>query len=251
MKFYFLVIAFILSTSAMQAQKKVDTLSYSSWKKYSSKIQLGTHKYLQYFTDSLGQVLRINTFKTRTVKQDPANDNILWIIQRYNKAKGNEIETDTAFISKVDFGPLAYHTDIASAGYKEVVQFTKDSIYTSVIYKDSSKHVSYPSIPDYFIATIMEDMMSMMPLKEGYAVVIRNVNPGVRHHLADYKVSVLRKEQVQLSDRSFKEAYLVEAGFPVFKSYSQYWFSADKQLLLKHSFRMRDGSYFIEERLMP
>lgn len=251
MKFYFLVIAFTLSASTVQAQKKEDTLSYSSWKKYSDKVQSGTNKYLQYFTDSLGQVLRINTFKTRTVKQDPANANILWVIQRYNKAKGNEIETDTAFINKVDFSPLAYHTDIQSAGYKEVVQFTQDSIYTSVFYKDSTKHVSYPSSPDYFIATTMEDMMGMLPLKIGYTVVVKNVNPGVRHNTTDYKVSVVRKEKIQLSDHSTREAYLVEAGFPAFKSYSQYWFSVDKQLMLKHSFKMRDGSFFIEERLMP
>src|SRR6478735_3907043 len=171
MKFYLLVIAFALTVSTVQAQKKEDTLSYSSWKKYSGKVQSGTNKYLQYFTDSLGQVLRINTFKTRTVKQDPANDNVLWVIQRYNKAKGN----------KVDFSPLAYHTDISSAGYKEVVQFTKDSINTDVIYKDSTKHVSYGSSPDYFIATTMEDMMGMLPLKEGYTVLIKNINPGIRH----------------------------------------------------------------------
>lgn len=241
-----LIVAFAIHAPA---QAKVDLLSYQAVSRLTSKLQLGVQKYVQYYTDSSGNLLQINTLKTRTLQKDPADQNVLQVIQRYNKNK--EVDADTAFVRLSDFQPIAFRTHIASGGYRENVLFQPDSIITRIYYTDSLKQKNYARIETVFISTTEQDLISLLPLREGYMATFNLVNPGVRHTDMVFEIEVMGKEMITLSDQSLKETYLVKAGFPKFNSFSHYWFSVDKQVLLKHRFKMRNGTFFIQERIMP
>jgi hypothetical protein len=247
MKYFILFLGFCFLCS-VASQCQTDTLTFEKLRSYRPDIRIQTDRFVQYYNDSVGGFLRMNALKSRKKQIDPINRNRALIIQQYVSAKGTD--ADTTFTNAETMEPLMYRTHIRSSGYKEHVVFNAENIMTDVVMKDSTKHTTHAAGKNSFVSTTLEDVISILPLKQGYSIVLKIVNAGINHAYTSYDVKVTGRQKVRLADHSLTEVFIVEGKFAGATAGTVWWFTTDKHILLKKDFMMRNGTHFIEERLM-
>lgn len=183
---------------------------------------------------------------TKSVELLAFNNKPTWaFIQHYRSNKF--VDSDTTFFDEITLQPLAYRTNIASQGYKESVSFNKDLINVIVQYKDSTKEKSYPASGGYIQATMMEYLVSELPLKKGYSTVFRIINAGLNYADMSTRITVVDKEDIPFTRNSTIACWKVE--MMTGNNKSTHWFSVEDQTYLKMEWGTPEKGLYKKQRI--
>lgn len=103
--------------------------------------------------------------------------------------------------------------------------------------------------PAYNFETDME-LLSMLPLADGYVVSIPFYDPGLDPPKR-YIFKVAGSERVRTADGRFVECWVVTADYGLPNPPTRFWFAKQSQLLLKEERLQEDGSTLVKTLVMP
>ncbi|BFG70118.1 hypothetical protein KACHI17_09990 [Sediminibacterium sp. KACHI17] len=190
---------------------------------------------------------RMPLFASKSVELLTFNNTPTWaLIQQYRKEK--TVDRDTTYFDEKTLQPLAYRTNLPSEGYSENVSFTKDLITVQIQYKDSSKVISYPVSGGYIQATMMDYLISKLPLQKGYSTSFRSVNAGSHFDEMITTITVTDKEDLVFSSSMSIPCWKVEVITG--KSKSWQWYSVAEQSLMKLELGSKERALFVKSRIL-
>lgn len=197
------------------------------------------------FIETESKPYRFNSFLKREIQTiEYKNEECLLVIQNYFTPKG--IDVDSSILRKKDLKPIAYHTNISTIGYREVVEFDEDSIINSIIYSDSSNFTRRPN-NESFIGVALNEIIGSRKLKGGMQFSIEAVNPGLRYFEYTISIKVLGTEFVYLTPNNKIECWKLEVYHSHLKKTTIEWYSVDNQLQLRSEMDLGNKMRFVRK----
>lgn len=244
MKLPFLLAIFLFSSFlCFSKEQKNDTINSMQ----VARVVPSVKKYIQYIENENGTI-KFNSILTRDIqKAKYANNSVILIIQKYQKSNG--VDIDSSFIDAKTLKPIAYHTDIASQGYREVVEFSKNQITNQIIYRDSVSITKFPN-KNLYNGVIINDLISELELEVGKQYNINVVNPGRRHYEYTISLEVVGIEMIGLKNSNQIKCWKLNVKYGDTTRSTLEWFSFDKQQQIKTIFDIGNGAKFIREMVI-
>lgn len=205
-----------------------------------------TSNYLQVWRMPDGTA-RASLLASKSIELLVLNNKPTWaLIQQYHKEK--DVDRDTTYFDDKTLQPLAYRTNLPSTGYSESVSFTDDSIIVRIQYKDSLKVRTYPAKQGYIQATMMDYLISKLPLQKGYTTSYRSINAGANFSDQITTITVVEKEDLMLSTNIRIPCWKVEVVNGRNKSWQ--WYSLGEQSLMKLELGSKERALFVKSRIL-
>lgn len=228
---------FFLLTPLFSIAGKTDTLHLGQTLPLRN-IQPQQSQYLLYWEMPDGKT-KFVALETRTVSTITLAGKAVYIfIQQYSNEKGTDY--DTSFFDAKTLMPLQYRSDIASAGYKESIDFNGTSVRTTIRYADSVIRQD-KEVPLSLLAPMEDLIFSLLPLKEGYQATYRSLNPGKNHFEFFTSLQVTGSDTLVLPDHTLLPCWKVTSGKG--PSMSVIWYSKKDQQFIRREFRNAKGVF--------
>lgn len=201
-------------------------------------IQPQQSQYLLYWEMPDGKT-KFVALETRTVSSIMLAGKPVYIfVQQYSNEKGTDY--DTSFFDAKTLLPLQYRSDIASAGYREAIDFNGTSVHTTIRYADSVTQTS-KEIPLSLLAPMEDLIFSLLPLKDGYQATYRALNPGKHHFEFFTSLRVTGSDTLELPDHTLLPCWKVTSGKG--PSSSIVWYSKKDQQFIRREFNNGKGIF--------
>jgi hypothetical protein len=197
---------------------------------------LGERRYIQYIENQKGHV-SFNTLLTRKIEL--AGGDKYLITQTYQSAKN--VDVDSSYCTSASMAPISYTSVVKSEGHREQVIFQTDTILNTTFFGDSSQTTA-KSNTGYFNAVVTDELIAGLPLKEGASFELNTVNPGLRFHPTVTKITVERKETLELAGKKFL-CWRIRVGHEGFPDSTE-WFTVEGRIQLLKKFPIGNGSTF-------
>lgn len=244
MKYYIVIFSFLCLNHLLYSQElKIDSIDTIK----ATKVTPSIKKYIQYIENLDGSVT-FNSILTREIQKiNYKGDKAFLIIQKYQMSKGTDI--DSSFVNAVNLKPLAYHTNISSQGYKEIVEFSKNEISNQIITGDSISN-SMKSNNKSFNGVITNDVIGELPFEIGKVFVLNMVNPGKRYKEYTTTIKVLGIETIALNTTTKIKCWKLNITSGQSNKGTTEWYSMDYQIQMKSVFKFGEGKKFIRTMII-
>lgn len=185
------ILLFLMPAIKTNAQvTKNDTVSTIQPNKIIAPYQ---RHYLQYKETKDGLVTSSMMLTRKLEPSSYKGVSCFLITQKYQTEKF--IDVDSSYVTKTDLRPLAYFTQINSEGHREEVTFNKTEILNKVIINGTPTNNVKINRALYNVV-IADDIISVLPLKEGSVFILKMVNPGKRYYEFTQKIVVEGEEEL-------------------------------------------------------